>query len=336
MIRTLLLPTILLVCLLVVSGCVSVTTPETKTAPEIKIPAALNDEYFRSQRHPVDDYNFTPVDLFLATAPPAVEDAEKALNPHVLHVIQAYPLDGSYPYRCIKEKEYDLCNGVTLNLICRGRVVAKAHLNRPRCSYCCGLTFEIFFRAMQRRNIQLGFDPDDFNGMGFHDLFNLLQLWYIEGDGDSSQRAIVAHGLGNAIENREDGRAVDFLDYSRNNKTGHSVIFIQWERDATNKITGFKYFLCNSKGVGFLTEYFSDSGGKVLRGSSFRLARVGSVENHHRFDFTQIPFRQACAPRPSSRNPGKYSCFPFVYPRRDERIGRVSLLDSPRMAENFL
>ena len=93
----------------------------------------------------------------------------------------------------------------------------------------------------------------------------------------------------------EDARAGDFLDFSRNNKTGHSVIFVDWVKDDSGKITGFKYFSSNSKGVGFATEYFVDAGGKVLH-EYFRLARVGSIENYTRFDRTKIPFRRAYAP----------------------------------------
>ncbi|MFH0792545.1 MAG: hypothetical protein V2A74_00780 [bacterium] len=252
------------------------------------------DNHHRKGRYPIDARGFTPVDRALAEAPAAVDDEEGALNPYVLKVIAAYPTDGSYPYRCLKEPEYDLYNGVTQDMWYQGRVVAKAHPNNTRCSYCCGLTFEIFVRAMRERNLQKGLDPDNFNGMSFHDLFNLLQLWYIEGDDDSPQRGIVGYGLGKAIEDWEQARAGDFLDFSRNNKSGHSVIFINWERDEAGKITGFKYFSSNSKGVGYLTEYFEDSGGKVLK-KWFRLARVGSIENYSAFDRTKIPLRRAYA-----------------------------------------
>jgi hypothetical protein len=212
----------------------------------------------------------------------------------VLQVISAYPLDGSYPYRC-KPLEYDLYNGVTQDLYYRGRVVTKAHPNGTRCSYCCGLTFEIFVRAMLLRNIQKGIDPDDFNGMSFNDLFNLLQFWYIEGKGDSPQKGIEYYGLGEKIEDWEKARAGDFCDISRNNKTGHSVIFIEWVRDPEGKITGMKYFSSQGGGPGFKTEFFSDSGGKVLR-DWVRLARVGSIENYKDFDRTKIPQRKAYAP----------------------------------------
>ena len=251
-------------------------------------------EEFPEAKYPVDGRNLTPVDKNIGKLGVVKDDEASSLNPYVLAIAGCYPTDGSYPYRC-KPMEYDLYNGVTQDLWYKGRVVAKGHPNWTRCSYCCGLTFEVFCRAMQYRNLQKGLDPDDFNGMSFSDLFNLLQLWYIEGAGDSPQLGITAYGLGQKIENLEDARPGDFLDFSRNNKSGHSVIFIEWTRDAAGKITGFKYFSSNSAGVGYLTEHFEDCGGKVLR-RYFRLARVGSVEGYRRFDRTKIPFRRAYAP----------------------------------------
>ena len=247
------------------------------------------------RRYPVDGRNFSPVDRFLARATPVLDDCEGSLNPYVLKVIDAYPLDDDvYPYRC-KPLEYDKYLGATQDLYYKGRRITKAHPNGTRCSYCCGLTFEIFIRAMKLRNVQKGLDPDDFNGMSFHDLFNMLQIWYIEGKGDSPQKAIEYYGLGRKITNWEEAKPGDFCDFSRNNKTGHSVIFIGWERDPDGKIVGINYFSSNSGGVGFQTEYFSDSGGKVLR-NWVRLARVGSIEDYRPFDRSKIPVRKAYNP----------------------------------------
>ncbi len=246
------------------------------------------------QRYPVDGRGFSPVGKYLASAAPVIDDADGSLNPYILRVIEAYPTDGSYPYHC-KPLEYDIYNGVTEDIWYQGQVVAKAYPDGSRCSYCCGLTFEIFCRAMALRNRAKGLQPDDFNGMCFADLFNLLQLWYIEGKGDSPQRGIVAYGLGRMIENWEEARAGDFCDYSRNNKTGHSVIFMDWTRDDAGRITGIEYFSSNSGGVGPKTEYFDDAGGNLLR-NWVRLARVGSLDVYQPFNRLEIPQRQAYAP----------------------------------------
>jgi hypothetical protein len=78
--------------------------------------------------YPVDDRGFTPVDQALANACAreelVTEDADGSLNPYVLKVISAYPLDGSDPYHCSwKPREYHIYNGVTQDLWYRGMVV---------------------------------------------------------------------------------------------------------------------------------------------------------------------------------------------------------------------
>ena len=255
--------------------------------------------------YPVDERGFSPVDKALAKAYAREEMVAAAddgsLNPYVLKVISGYPLDGSYQYHCSwKPWEYDIYNGVTQDLWYRGMVVAKAYPDGSRCSYCCGYTFEVFVRAMKLRNLQKGLDADDFNGMTFNDLFNALQLWYIEGTGDSEQRAIVGYGLGRAITNLEEVRPGDFLSYSTTPAGGHSVIFIGWIRDEQNQITGLKYFSSNlsgTHGVGYGQGKFSDSNnGKGILRNYLKIARVGAIKDYKPFDRAAIPARNAYAP----------------------------------------
>ncbi|HOA74227.1 MAG TPA: hypothetical protein PL151_19880 [Phycisphaerae bacterium] len=277
--------------------------------------------------YPVDERGFSPVDKHLQKAMAREEiiqdDEEGSLNPYVLRVIDAYPLDGSYPYHCgWTPREYDLYNGVTQDMWYKGMVVAKAYPDGSRCSYCCGLTFEIFIRAMKLRNIQKGLDPDDFNGMTFNDLFNMLQLWYIEGPGDCEQRAITSYGLGRAIEDFEDAKPGDFLSYSTTPPGGHSVVFIDWIREPESeaqakaddgrgekkkgKIVGLKYFSSNlsgTKGVGYGQGRFSDStaSGKGILRKSLRIARVGAIQDYKPFNRLDIPARNAYLPTQPTR-----------------------------------
>jgi hypothetical protein len=258
--------------------------------------------------YPVDDRGFSPVDKVLAKAyareDVVTNDEEGSLNPFVLKVISGYPLDGSYQYHCSwTPREYDIYNGVTEDQWYRGMVVAKAYPDGSRCSYCCGFTFEVFVRAMKLRNIQSGLEPDDFNGMTFNDLFNALQLWYIEGQGDSEARAITCYGLGTTITNLEDARPGDFVSYSTTPSGGHSVIFLGWLREDaidTNKITGFKYFSSNlsGNGLGYAQTHFSDStrnGHGVLR-NYIKIGHVGSIKDYRQFNRAEIPQRNAYAP----------------------------------------
>jgi len=301
-------------CALPATNAPPVVTPPPPAATNstARKPAETPKRYSYTPRvYPVDERGFSPVDKALAKAyareDMVADDAEGSLNPYVLKVISAYPLDGSYPYHCgWTPREYDLYNGVTQDLWYKGMVVAKAYPDGSRCSYCCGLTFEIFVRAMKLRNVQKGLDPDDFNGMTFSDLFNLLQLWYIEGPGDCEQRGITSYGLGRAITNFEEVRPGDFLSYSTTPPGGHSVVFIDWMRDEQNKIVGLKYFSSNlsgTRGVGYGSGRFSDSTstGRGLLRKSLRIARVGAIKDYKPFDRAAIPLRNAYLPTQPTR-----------------------------------
>jgi hypothetical protein len=287
------------------------TNPPAALAASTPKPARLAKRFTYTPRpYPVDERGFSPVDKALAKAyareEKVADDAEGSLNPYVLKVISAYPADGSYPYHCSwTPREYDIYNGVTQDLWYKGMVVAKAYPDGSRCSYCCGFTFEVFVRAMKLRNIQQGLDPDDFNGMTFTDLFNLLQLWYIEGPDDCERRGIVAYGLGHAVTDLEEVRPGDFLSYDFAPSGGHSVIFIDWQRDEQGKIIGLKFFSSNSAGVGgvgYGSAKFSDSnGGRGVKRNSLRLARVGAIKDYKPFDRAAIPQRNAYAPTQPER-----------------------------------
>ncbi len=275
-------------------------------------PASSAKRYNYTPRpYPVDERGFSPVDKALAKAyareDMVKDDDEGSLNPYVLKVISAYPQDGSYPYHCSwTPREYDIYNGVTQDLWYKGMVVAKAYPDGSRCSYCCGFTFEAFVRAMKLRNVQKGIDQDDFNGMTFSDLFNLLQLWYIEGPGDCERRGIVGYGLGRAITNLDEVRAGDFLSYDSAPSGGHAVIFVDWLRDEQNKIVGMKFFSSNSagrSGVGYGSGRFSDSNanGRGIKRQSLRIARVGAIKDYKPFDRTAIPQRNAYLPTQPTR-----------------------------------
>lgn len=285
----------------------SPATKPTATQPAKPPPKRYT---YTPRPYPLDERGFSPVDKALAKAfaceEQIVDDDEGSLNPYVMRVVSAYPLDGSYPYHCGWDpREYDIYNGVTQDLWYKGMVVAKAYPDGSRCSYCCGLTFEVFVRAMKLRNVQKGLDPDDFNGMTFHDLFNMLQLWYIEGKGDCTQVAITSYGLGRPITDFEQARPGDFGDYSTAPSGGHAIIFIDWQRDENGKIIGMKYFSSNlsgSRGVGYGTGRFSDSNnGRGIIRKSLRLARVGRIEEYRPFDRRTIPRRNAYAPNQPPR-----------------------------------
>ena len=287
------------------------TTNQTVAASAAKTKPIPKRYSYTPKPYPVDDRGFSPVDKALAKAYAredlVKDDEEGSLNPYVLKVISGYPLDGTYSYHCAWGPwEYDIYNGVTQDMWFKGMVVAKAYPDGSRCSYCCGFTFEVFVRAMKLRNIQKGLDEDDFNGMTFNDLFNALQLWYIEGKGDSEERAISSYGLGHKVTDFEEAKPGDFLSYSTTPPGGHSVIFLGWLRDENQKIIGFKYFSSNlsgTHGVGHGETHFSDynkNGHGVLR-NYVHIGHVGAIKDYAKFDRANIPHRNAYAPTQPSR-----------------------------------
>lgn len=198
---------------------------------------------------------------------PTDPSGDTDLNSYVLKVIAGYQI-GRYPY--LLNNDYQNYNGVTEDLYYKGQVVAKAHPSGNRASHCSGITFEVFFKAMQERNRALGLSPDDFNGMTFADLKDFQMLWYVAaGDKKSSNLAvaIAKYGLGKQIHDWEAAKSGDFLDLSRTNNTGHSVVFLNWVRDDNGKIIGLHYWSSqgSTNGIAYCTEFFTYSGkGNVM------------------------------------------------------------------------
>ena len=213
--------------------------------------------------------------------------AKSELNNYVLKVIPAYE-GGKYPY--LLNNDYANYNGVTENIIYKGSPIAKANSDGSKSSHCVGLTYEVFFKAMQERNKEAGISPDNFNNMSIQNMKDFMLTWYAaqgspKSQGDQLAGAIVKYGLGTRITRLEDAKAGDFIDFSRN-KSGHTVVFINWVKDHKGNIAGFKYWSTqeSTKGIGYKQEYFSDNPKGALKGAVNRnqlyIGRVGSITNY--------------------------------------------------------
>lgn len=204
--------------------------------------------------------------------------AGQSLNAWVLDAIDSYQ-GGGYPY--LLNTDYANYNGVTRNINYKNSLIAKAHPSGNRASHCTGITFEVFFRAMQARNRDLGISIDDFNGMTANDLRNFMQLWYVAGAKTSYNlaAAVERYGLGTRIYHLPDAKPGDFVDFSRTNGTGHTVVLINWIWQ-DNEIVGLKYWSSqgSTNGISYNTEYFTPKGG-IMR-SPVYIARVGAVNNY--------------------------------------------------------
>lgn len=212
------------------------------------------------------------------------------LNKHVLDTINTYKIGSENPY--LLNNDYENYNGVTEDIVYGGELLLKAHPSGVRYSHCTGITFEVFFKAMQQRNKNMGIAIDDFNGMTKEELHDFILTWYVA-KGEKSESnltvAIEKYGLGNRITNLEDVRAGDFIDLSRENNTGHAVIFINWIR-SEGKIIGLKHWSSqgSTNGISYKEEYFNivNSNG-VKYGNviydNLHIARVNPIGNYKNF-----------------------------------------------------
>ncbi len=184
---------------------------------------------------------------------PAVDNP---FNQLVFNRIKTYN-QGSYPY--LLNTDYANYNGVTTDIYYEDKILLRAHPSGNRASHCVGITFEVFFDAMQAWNRQAGLPEGSFKNLSYDELYDFVLTWYVaKGPKTQSNLAVAVekYGLGKRIHNLEDAQPGDFLDFSRINNTGHAVVFIEWMRE-DNKIIGFKYWSSQGKGIGYRTEYFN-------------------------------------------------------------------------------
>ncbi|WP_298844740.1 Ig-like domain-containing protein [Clostridium sp.] len=210
------------------------------------------------------------------------------LNSYVAKAISTYEI-GKYSY--LLNNDYQHYNGVTQDIVYNGITLLKANPDGSKSSHCVGLTFEVFFKAMQARNSDAGISKDNFNDMSYENMTDFMLTWYAALDTPKSQGnqlagAIEKYGLGTRITNLEEAKTGDFVDFERTTSTGHAAVFMNWIRDNTN-IIGFKYWSSNvsTNGINYKEEYFSDSvtAGIVDR-SQLYIGRVGSLENYKSFN----------------------------------------------------
>ena len=185
---------------------------------------------------------------------------ERDLNDYIINTLETYPRDGSLPYSWVSG--YD---GVTQDLSYRGDVIAKANEDSSKSSFCCGLTFEVYYKSIMQALEDLDLD-EDLNNMKADDFSDFISRWFVqEKNGDGPGLALVPYGLGKKIEKMADVRKGDFVQIWRTSGSGHSVIFIEWTLNEAGDTTGMKYWSTQpgTDGVNYNVEYFDAYGGKI-------------------------------------------------------------------------
>ena len=143
-------------------------------------------------------------------------------------------------------------------------------------TYCTGFTFSVCFTCSLNRGLLEDFTDTDIKEM--HKVWN-------QGDAKNKPKLCVdaiskpissnLKALGKEVS-LEQSEANDFCQIWRTTGSGHSVILVE-KIMKDGKITGIKYFSSNASvspktgrtGVGENTEYFSDSGGKMIRENTY-------------------------------------------------------------------
>lgn len=134
-------------------------------------------------------------------------------NEQVLALIATYPTDGYHQYHWV-----DGFDGVTQDLIYLGKTIA--HSEAEKRTYCCGLTFEIWFKAMQLRY------GKTWEWLLPSDLFKIKSEWFVATGGRKGPvDALVKRGFADEIK-LANAKPGDFLQLWRTSGSGHSVIYL--------------------------------------------------------------------------------------------------------------
>lgn len=189
-----------------------------------------------------------------AAADDAVAPVDSSLTPHVLAVLREYPTDGSFDYYWPKEGGWE---GATQDVVYDGRLLARGDPQRR--SYCCGLTYEVYVRALLRAS---GGEP--IQGLTGDDLHELRLRFF--GDSKTGERrrlvqyGLESMGLGDPIPH-DQARTGDFVQLWRHSGSGHQVIFVNWLYKNGERV-GLTYWSSQgtTRGIGYLSERFGPEG----------------------------------------------------------------------------
>jgi hypothetical protein len=143
-------------------------------------------------------------------------------------------------------------------------------------TYCSGFTFSVAMRAAAERGL--------LEGKSVEAVQRFQKEWYgVPKDAQEKQCAVAVErlGVGRQIKKLENARPGDFVQIWRTNKSGHSVVLVEWVREG-GRIIGIKYRSSqkSTDGIGDRVEYFADvkgREGKVDRARTY-VARLDEGE----------------------------------------------------------
>lgn len=185
-------------------------------------------------------------------------------NKSIVELVLSYPRQGEHTYWWPRSGggAYD---GATTDVLVNGKTVLRGE-SQAR-TFCCGLTLEVFYRYAASKPgaaAKLAENSDDFK-----------RDWFCrEINSPGPLDALLRVGMGKKIEKLDDALPGDFVQLWRNGKSGHSVIFVNWLKDASGKKVGFQYWSTqtSTNGIGYASEAFGPAKNQVMT-EHFSIAR---------------------------------------------------------------
>ena len=166
--------------------------------------------------------------------------------------------------------------GVTRTITYKGKTLAYPYKipGDPKIyCYCVGATFQVYMTAFENWDKKNG-KTGSLKGLSASQAESVRKIWYIVKTSYEKgvQQALTQYKLGKAIPKWSDAQPGDFVQFWRNNKSGHSAVFSSWKY-TNGKITGLTYFSCQGGGAGYASETIG-SGSKQINGSRLYIGRA--------------------------------------------------------------
>jgi hypothetical protein len=136
-------------------------------------------------------------------------------------------------------------------------------------TYCSGFTFNVAFETLKKLKVL----PDTINSQ----LKRFQHVWYgISEESVETQCVLALEEMqwGCAIPLQE-AKPGDFVQFWRNNNSGHAVIFIDWVKNVNGQLIGITYRSSqkHTNGIGVRTEKIGD-GTKDVNIKRIYIARI--------------------------------------------------------------
>lgn len=173
-------------------------------------------------------------------------------NRSIVQLLLKYPSNGEHDYWWPRhgEAQYD---GSTTDVLFNGRLVMKGEPKGR--TFCCGMTLELFYKYLQQ-------NPALASKVSAVDLEQFKADWFCHNIySPGPQDALEASGCGKRLYDLNEALPGDFVQIWRNDKSGHSVIFVNWLLNREGKRSGLQYWSTQpaTKGIGFSSEIFGSA-----------------------------------------------------------------------------